>query len=337
MIRIGITQFRCLCFVVVVAAAGFSAMADSSTITSGSSAAFRANFVSKGRFQDPGSLGFVTRELEYLMVRGGSDDDMDEYDEYDNEPSDDERIVDDVSSDFVGITISKSKKALALVGSIVTKLSKHSINAIKRAIKAGLESHDTEEAEDTGFVPKIFDVTIRMMKAAFNIGESIEDDTEGKSSDEVEGLSEEKQDSVVETKGDFGPILSKAYGVIDNRGEDGPAILGGSLTGALEIAKSQARMLVIFLPVRKPFKGKKSKDNIAIESILSFEVAQAANKRASKKGGETGSFLFWAANAGSPESAAAMKRLKGKLTSQKGDKRPVLAVAFPLLVSLSPI
>lgn len=145
---------------------------------------------------------------------------------------------------------------------------------------------------------------------------------------------EREEESVIEKKADFGSFLSETYGVLDKRGEVGHDILGGTLSSALETAASQARLLVIFLPAKKPSKGKKTRDQIAIESMLSSEVAQAANKRARKKGGETGSFLFWGASAGSSEYAAAMKRLKGKLTPPKGEKRSVLAVAYPLVVSL---
>jgi len=315
----------------VAAVIGFIALADASGMTSGSSTATRANISSKGRFRDVGSLAFVTEGLNILHVRGGSDDEINEYDdEYDNESYNDETTADNISADLVGIAISKSKKSLTFVGAIVTKLTKESINAIRRAIKAGLESHDIDEAEDMGLVPKILDVTLRMVKAAFNFDDSTDEVPENELY-ESEVESEEACEAVVETKADFGSVLSNAYRVDDNRGEDGPVMLGGTLTSALDIARSQARMLVIFLPVRKPSKGKKTKDSVAIESILSSEVAQAANKRASRKGRETGSFLFWAANAGSSDSIAAMKRLKGKLTSQKGEKRPVLAVVYPLL------
>lgn len=331
MIRLCAARLRWLCFV-VAAAISFSAFTDASGITSGYSTAHTDTFSSKVRQHAPWPIAFVTRNSNLLPVRGGSDDGVIEYDnEYDSESDDEEKIYDG-SSDFVGIAINKSTKTLSLVGSIMTKLAKKSIAAVRRAIKAGLESHNTDEADDKGLVPKIADVILRMIKAAFNFDDRIDDVPESVLYESDVGSEEEDQSSV---EIDFGSVLSKAYGVRDNRGEDAPAILGDSLTGALEIARSQARMLIIFLPAHKPSRGKKTKDNVAVESILSAEVAQAASKRARKKGGETGSFLFWAANSGSPESIAAMKRLKGKLTPQKGEKRPILAVLYPVLVSCS--
>lgn len=160
--------------------------------------------------------------------------------------------------------------------------------------------------------------------------DSASDQCSNESESEDEDV-EREEEPVNEKKADFGSFLSETYGIIDNRGGVGHDILSGTLTNALEIAVSQARLLVIFLPARKPSRGKKTRDQIAIESILSSEVSQAANKRARKKGGETGSFLFWGASVGSSEYASAMKRLKGKLTSQKGEKRSVLAVSYPLV------
>ena len=94
-------------------------------------------------------------------------------------------------------------------------------------------------------------------------------------------------------------------------------------------------MLVVFLPSSKPGKkAKAAKDDVAIESMLSEKVVEAANKKA-RKSGETGSFLFWGAKSGSSEATSAAKRLKAKLTSSKGDKRPVLMVVYPAMVRKS--
>lgn len=308
----------------IAAVIGLRTIADASSTTCPSSIPFGANFSSKGRFQDRGSLAFVYKDINELRVRGGFESDIEEHDNpYDNESDFEETTTAD---NLVGIAISASKKTVTLAGSMIVKVATESIKALHRAINAGLDSGDADESEDHGLVSKILDVGLRMV----NFDGSIDGLSENESVSEADG---EENGSISNKEEDFGFYLSKAYGVDDNRGDDGPVTLSGSLASALETARSQARMLVIFIPIGKPSNGKKTKDKIAIESILSSKVAQAANKRARKNGGETGSFLFWAANAGSSESAAAMKRLKGKLTSQKGEKRPLLAVAYPVLVS----
>ena len=48
---------------------------------------------------------------------------------------------------------------------------------------------------------------------------------------------------------------------------------------------------------------------------------------------DSGSYVVWGAKASSPEAITAIKRLKAKQSSSKGDKRPVLVVAYPAQVS----
>ena len=123
--------------------------------------------------------------------------------------------------------------------------------------------------------------------------------------------------------------------------------MGGSLQDALQTARQQARMLVLFIPSERPkgeswsfFGGKKKQesggnnDQIAIESLISAEVGKASNKKACKTGGEDfGSFTLWGCKAGSSEATSTIKRLKLKTTSTKGGKRPILCVVYPAAVS----
>ena len=111
-------------------------------------------------------------------------------------------------------------------------------------------------------------------------------------------------------------------------------MLGGTLSDALRVARSQARLLVILIPSGRPNK-KQPADQKAIESILSYDVSQASNKRARKSGETaTGSFLCWGAKAGSPEATTAIKRIKVNPTApmSKGGKPPTLVVVYPDLV-----
>merc|ERR1712238_480223 len=88
---------------------------------------------------------------------------------------------------------------------------------------------------------------------------------------------------------------------------------GGSLSEALGLARSQARLLVAFIPASKPFQKnkKRSYDQITIEGLLSSQVAKIARRKSLKKEG-MGSFVLWSTTPGSSEAVAAMKRLKAK-------------------------
>eukprot|EP00980_Cylindrotheca_fusiformis_P007795 scaffold1669_cov129-Cylindrotheca_fusiformis.AAC.6 len=276
---------------------------------------------------------FISNECKVLAVRGGSESESDGYD-------DEEEDLEEVSSpEILDQAIELAKSSILMIGKIAKSAAIQSYKAIQRAIRAGLEGESNEEEE--GIVIKVIKSLTRMIRAAFTLdsddgiessGLEIESPgaDDGNDGDSVDADSDkESVETPTSRKADFGSFLSNAYGVEDLRPEDGPQFLGGTLAAALETARSQARMLVVFLPSKRPTKGKKSKDQLAVESLLSSQVVKAANKRARKKGGESGSFLFWGAKAGSSEAATAAKKLKTKGISKNGEKRPVLAVVYP--------
>jgi len=246
------------------------------------------------------------------------------------------------------------------------------------------ESDEDIDSDDEGDVPTVTDKILamtkkavrtvqRMVKAAITIPE--EDESGDDEESEVEESPEEEEDDSVPSEttqdepeeekvpepetaqvgndvdvaDDFGSYLSTAYEVDDLRDSGkakGTMIMDGSLQDALQKAREQARMLLVFIPSEKPKSeqgglsffggGKKgsteSEENtlVAIKSLLSKEVAKASNRKARKKQTEdSGSFAIWASKAGSSEAAAAIKRLKVKETSAKGEKRPVLCVVYP--------
>jgi len=217
-----------------------------------------------------------------------------------------------------------------------------------------------------GISKKAVTIFQRMVKAALTVPEVDDDmeedeiDEEGDDENATETTEENEDSSAAEDEqisatttldNDFGSYLSKSYDVEDMRGDgksQGPTIMGGSLQDALRIARQQARMLLVFIPSQRPkgergvlsFFGssKKSdaevdeKDRVAIESLLSKEVGKAANKKARKSkdsDNDHGSFAIWVGKAGSSESISAMKQLKVKETSAKGEKRPILCVVYP--------
>lgn len=283
-----------------------------------------------------------------LSVRGGSEEE---------EQDDDEQDEDDEEEDGLALAdqiIDISKRGMVLAGKVALETYK----ALQRAIQAGFQGDDDDEKVDGDdeephtVVTKVLNTLKRMIKAALaRPQEESEDEAAAvKSAIKVakklekktttvkeQSQDEEKEESASRSSSpaaptDFGTYLSKAYGVPDERDENGPAILGGTLSDALKVARSQARLLVVLLPSGKPKKVKGGSDKEAIASVLSLKVAQAANKRARKNGEESGSFLFWGAKAGSSEATAAIKRLKTKATSSKGEKRPVLSVVYPAQV-----
>eukprot|EP00562_Extubocellulus_spinifer_P008961 CAMPEP_0178508600 /NCGR_PEP_ID=MMETSP0696-20121128/20839_1 /TAXON_ID=265572 /ORGANISM="Extubocellulus spinifer, Strain CCMP396" /LENGTH=529 /DNA_ID=CAMNT_0020138165 /DNA_START=124 /DNA_END=1713 /DNA_ORIENTATION=- len=123
-------------------------------------------------------------------------------------------------------------------------------------------------------------------------------------------------------------------------------ITGGSLSSALAMARSQARLLVVYIPNKSKSKAARSNNGIAETSLNSDEVARASNKPSRRKKGDTtssttndfGSFVVWTPDSPtSSEAAAAVKRLRVKYPG-KGRKSggggggaaagPILLVAY---------
>jgi hypothetical protein len=203
-------------------------------------------------------------------------------------------------------------------------LCRRAVSFVGRVMKAVFEGDDIaeEKGSDTSIVSSIKRMISRMWKAAVSSEELDSESDEDADGDDVDDVSESRSS-------DFGTFLSKSYDVEATREDDTSPILGGSINDALNIARSQSRLLVVFIPSSRPGRGKKNADDKkAIESFLSAEVATMAEKRARRKE-EGGSFLLWGATAGSPEAVVAMKRLKAQQANNKGQKQPVLIVAYP--------
>ena len=300
---------------------------------------------------------------------GGYDDDEEEEDEEsDSDADDDSESEDDEeestssisntssssSSSLTTTLLDLSKKTATLVGKATLETAK----ALQRAVAAGLQGDDDEtsnEGEEISFTTKTIRTIQRMVSAAFTVPISSEDAEVVKSTmelssklkkksksemksdlSELESSDSEEYESTRESSNtshtsDFGSILAKQYGVVDERSGDGPQFLGGTLTDALQHARSQARMLVVFIPSGKPNQNKA--DEAALQTLLSQEISKVANKKPKKKAEiDTGSFVFWGAPSGSSDAKAAMKRLQVKATtsSTKGNKkRPILAIVYP--------
>ena len=127
--------------------------------------------------------------------------------------------------------------------------------------------------------------------------------------------------------------MGKVYGVTDGREdlETVPTFLGGTVGKAVEKARSEARLLVIFIPAKKPSAGKNGPDQLAMRSVLSEQVSKMAEKKARKKG-ESGSYIFWGAQAGSPEALTALRRMNVIQLSRNKPKPPTIIVAYPARV-----
>lgn len=177
------------------------------------------------------------------------------------------------------------------------------ILAISRALGAGIDAMWDEEPSNP--VSRMFHVFSSMIKASFD-----------------RHYESNKKSS--RSRDNFEEFLCKAYGVeLDD--EETVNIHAGSLTDAMQSARSEARLLVVFIPSSKPRKA--ASDALAIESIVSSEVNKVAEHQARKKE-DGGSFAFWSTKYDSNEASVAMKRLKVKKTSTKA---PVLMVVYPQL------
>lgn len=191
------------------------------------------------------------------------------------------------------------------------------IFAVSRAIGAGLDAI-TDEASNP--VTKMLHIMSSMIQATFD-------------------ANYEPKSKELASKHNFGAYLCRVYGVDTNMNmnmeqQDEEAkrsvqIRAGSFTDALVKARSQARLLVVLIPSSKPQKD--PNDRKAIQSIVSSDVYEVAERKARKKE-EGGSFAFWSSKFDSNEATAVIKRLKarkGSSSSGKSGKNPVLMVVYP--------
>ena len=280
-------------------------------------------------------------EEEEIEVKVDNDDDDSEA-----VPVDLSKVLESAAEYTHSTVLPVTQKALAVLFKLGTKATMATVHALQRAVEAAMEGDERDEdhpeeddvAAEVSVVQRVVLVVKRMVTAAFTFPDG---DEQGGI---IGGIEEAALKTKKTTKGkqakatskalDFGSYLAASYGVQDPRTDTTPgtAVMGGSFATAMNEARAQARLLVVFLPVEKYKKGKESREATAMESILSPEVAEASNQPA-RKGEETGSFLFWSAKLGSSEATQAMKRLKAKIKTSKGSKCPILMVVYPAMVS----
>jgi len=180
------------------------------------------------------------------------------------------------------------------MGEKILIISKKSISVMRRMVRAALTVPPQDAGDEEDEVDEDDEVTSE-------IEEETNEDEDRVDSEKRE-IDSEDVDSSATT--DFGSYLAEAYGVEDERDsrEIEHTILGGSLQDALKSARHQARMLLVFIPSERPqgekgglpfFGGGKrgsaesnENDRRAIESLLSSEVGEAANKKAMKNQGK---------------------------------------------------
>lgn len=254
-----------------------------------------------------------------LYFRGGSDSDMEE--EYDEE------VLKELCSDESAL-ISLTKKSLHLIG----KITLHTLLAMQRAAKAGMQiafysedndvETDDEETMSPSLISKTWTVLTAMWKAALNASD---DDLEDMAPTSKEMKKHEtNKDKMQNTKvADMGDYLASTYKV-PSSSSSSAQILGGSLSDAMRTCRSQARLLVAYIPTSKPSssKSKTAFDVTCIQSLRSDEVALAVQAK-------KGSYIIWAAKYGSPEAVQAAKRLRTSHASSSKKNLPTLVVAYP--------
>jgi hypothetical protein len=279
-------------------------------------------------------LPTTTRLLKQLEIRGGSD-----YDEEEDEESDSESIaeeIEDGAATVMSTVNSITKRFVIVLGKALVAGTK----ASGRAVKAAFQGDDDveEDEEPPSFMTRMMRTAKRMWVAAWDTSDAGDDESSADLASTVKKKSKKKEANVEAedervSMSDFGSFLEESYSVSVDRGDDPTIVMGGTIGDALREARSKARLVVVFIPSARPGRGKKkTPDHEAIESLLSPEVSEVAEKRARKKQ-DSGSFVLWSAKASSPEAITAIKRLKAKQSSSKGDKRPVLVVAYPAQVS----
>ena len=272
--------------------------------------------------------------LSELKVRGGASNDSDSDEDEESDENELEEIEAEVTS-----AMSATKKVLIVLAKAAVATSKAAI----RAVKAAFQSDDVEgdeEEELPSMVTRVVRTVKRMWVAAFSPSQaedesSVDLATTVKKKSEMRKKSTTASEEVEVSIKDFGSYLEESYSLSVDRGDEPTTVMGGTIGDALRESRSKSRLLVVFIPSARPGRGrKKTPDHEAIMSLLSPEVSEIAEKQATKKV-DSGSFVLWSAKASSPEAITAIKRLKAKQSSSKGEKRPVLVVAYPAQVSVT--
>ncbi|CAB9514384.1 UBX domain-containing protein [Seminavis robusta] len=278
-------------------------------------------------------LDLTSGSSSIAQFRGGAawsdDDDEEEEEEDESETEDEEEEEDEEDSGVSNSTNGNSNSPANLIISTLKSVSKALMRGVTAAIQS-LES-DSDKDEDASIVGRVVQMVQSFWSAALNSGSNKKSDNPPSPSKPPKSTPKETVRTTTEPAAtsstttptsDFGTYLAQTYGVADGRTGDDNPVLGGSLNDALKVARANARLLLVLIP------NKGKNDKKAVEGFLSSQVATMAKKKARKKG-ETGSFLLWGAKAGSSEATQAMKRFKVKPKNSKGEKIPILLVAYP--------
>jgi hypothetical protein len=252
--------------------------------------------------------------------------------------------------------VTMADQALKLVLKIAKTIKRMVVAALDFSNSdAMIDDQDDDDDDDDNDADTLVIATKNKVKSAVKkevTEEAIENDDVGSETREQPDIVPTTLDNTLPqtdqrvTK-DFGSTLAELYDVIDGReANSNLVVMGGSFKDALDTARKEARLLLVFIPAERPnggrrflFGGKKketdgpSKDKIAIKSLLSPQVAKAANRQARKKGSDSGSFVVWAARVASSEANIAIKQLKVQ-TTKNGENVPILAAVYPAYVSV---
>ena len=263
-------------------------------------------------------------DVAMVSIRGGSS----VIDRNSDDSSDGEFDVGPVKKSSSNAIILIAANIIALCSKVIFGV----VFALLRAIDVAISTLKEGRHDKQNIAKKVIVILFRMVRAFLNFNGS------PRSSDST--ITDLEESPLV----NFGNYLETAYGISGSTSRDNGTeeyetniVHGGSLSEALGLARSQARLLVAFIPASKPFQKnkKRSYDQITIEGLLSSQVAKIARRKSLKKEG-MGSFVLWSTTPGSSEAVAAMKRLKAKKTN--GSKKngaggsPVLLVAYPAQV-----
>ena len=252
-------------------------------------------------FSSCSSLDIVNR------FRGGSDD---EYDDYEEEEEDE---MGGIGGTAAAVALDVAKQAAWGVG----KVSVLTYKRFKYAVMATFEADDEDisDDQDSSLSTIVLNKVSRFLKALLQGPESVAIVT---SSVDSKKETSKKISSKSNASESFVSCLKSNYGV---NVYDASTVIDGSLSDALKDCRSQAKLLVAFIPANSQSKKKDCSDVIAAKSLYSEEVDVIANYKG-------GSFGLWGCLGGSREATSSLKRIRASIRKSI----PVLAVVYPAQV-----
>mmetsp|Transcript_9020 Transcript_9020/g.13973 ORF Transcript_9020/g.13973 Transcript_9020/m.13973 type:complete len:574 (+) Transcript_9020:90-1811(+) len=266
------------------------------------------------------------------------DDDEEEEDDDDDEKKDNVATIDSSESDGEVMMELIIKRTLSLYKAMLSKLS-----SMLGADSAAASGENKEEFE----IVSLFEQLIEKAKTFLQQFLTMND-----SPLQTSAIKKKARARSISSQANMRDILSTTYGVPPLSSSSSSSehnetttksnivnIVGGSLSDALQLARSKARLLIVVIPAYVPEtpSDPTTNDAAVVGGLLSEEMNALMEQPALKKNKEYGSFFVWSALPSSAEAEVATKRLSSALSKQqqksktkkKKTKSPLLLVCYP--------